>query len=73
LVAHNPAQRLVATFTAAGVAVASRRANDWYLAPASAATAVLKVRHGVIEEIGIGVKQLTQGRKAQRTFLTSFQ
>jgi len=33
---------------------------------------VLKVRGGVVEELGIGVKQLTQGRTAQRAFLTSF-
>jgi hypothetical protein len=33
---------------------------------------VLKVGHGVVEEIGIGDKALNQGRKAQRAFLTSF-
>jgi hypothetical protein len=47
--------------------------NDWYLAPAGTATAVLKVRHGIVEEIGIGERQLTRGRRAQRTFLTSFE
>ena len=46
--------------------------NTLYLAPNGASTAVLKVRHGIVEEIGIGDKQLTQGRKAQRYFLTSF-
>jgi DNA-binding beta-propeller fold protein YncE len=46
--------------------------NDWYLAPAGRATAVLKVRHGVVEEIGIGETSLTHGRTAQRAFLTSF-
>ncbi len=46
--------------------------NTWYLAPNGSSTAVFKVRKGIIEEIGIGDKQLTQGRKAQRTFLTSF-
>jgi hypothetical protein len=47
--------------------------NDWFLAPYGSATAVLKVRHGIVQEIGIGEKVLTQGRKAQRTFLTSFE
>ena len=47
--------------------------NDWYLAPAGSATAILKARHGIVEEIGIADKQLTQGRAAQRIFLTSFQ
>lgn len=47
--------------------------NDWYLAPAGAATAVLKVRQGVVQEIGIGDKNLTETRKAQRRFLTSFE
>jgi Pro-kumamolisin, activation domain len=46
--------------------------NTWYLAANGASTAVFKVRKGVIEEIGIGDKQLTRSRKAQRTFLTSF-
>jgi hypothetical protein len=48
--------------------------NDWYLAPAGSATAVLKVRQGVVEEIGIGERNLTDGsRGAQRAFLTSFE
>jgi hypothetical protein len=47
--------------------------NDWYLAPAGSATAILKARHGIVEEIGIADKQLTHGRTAQRAFLTSFQ
>lgn len=46
--------------------------NDWYIAPDGAATAVLKVRHGIVQEIGIGDRALTSGRTAQRTFLTSF-
>jgi hypothetical protein len=46
--------------------------NYWYLAPNGASTAVFKVRHGIIEEIGIGSKQLTKGHKAQVAFLTSF-
>ena len=46
--------------------------NFWYLAPNGSSTAVLKVRHGIVEEIGIGDKQITQGHKAQLTFLKSF-
>jgi hypothetical protein len=46
--------------------------NFWYLGPNGSSTAVLKVRHGIVEEIGIGDKQLTKGRKAQRTFMSSF-
>jgi hypothetical protein len=46
--------------------------NDWYLAPNGSSTAVLKVRHGIIEEIGIGDRRLTQGHKAQHAFLSSF-
>jgi hypothetical protein len=33
---------------------------------------VLKTRHGVVEEIGIGAKALTQSDHAQRAFLSSF-
>jgi hypothetical protein len=48
--------------------------NDWYLAPDGPATAVLKVRGGVVQEIGIAVKRLTGGsRGTQRRFLTSFE
>jgi hypothetical protein len=46
--------------------------NDWYLAPAGPVTAILKVRHHLVQEIGIAERQLTEGRPAQRTFLTSF-
>ena len=46
--------------------------NEWYLAPFGSSTAVLKVRRGIVEEIGIGDKQLTVGRKAQLSFLKSF-
>jgi hypothetical protein len=48
-------------------------ANDWYLAADGASTAILKVRGGVVEEIGIADKRLTGSRTADRTFLTSFQ
>lgn len=46
--------------------------NDWYLAANGSDTAVLKVRKGIVEEIGIADKRFTRGRKAQRTFLKSF-
>ncbi len=47
-------------------------ANDWYLAPNGGSTAVLKVRHGIINEIGVGDRALTATHKAQLTFLKSF-
>jgi Secretory lipase len=46
--------------------------NYWYLAPDGRSTAVLKVRRGIVEEIGIGDKQLTRSRKADLAFLHSF-
>jgi hypothetical protein len=33
---------------------------------------VFKVRHGVIQEIGIANRKLTTGRKQQRAFLAGF-
>ena len=46
--------------------------NFWYLAPNGGSVAILKVRGGVVEELGIGDKVLLKGRKAQRAFLSSF-
>ena len=46
--------------------------NYWYLASDGAVTAVLKVRRAIVQEIGIADRQITQGRRAQRAFLTSF-
>jgi hypothetical protein len=46
--------------------------NFWYLAPAGAATAVLKVRHDIVEEIGIADKRLTRSHHDDRTLMTSF-
>lgn len=46
--------------------------NRWYLLPNGASRGVLKVRHGVIEEIGIANRQLTDSSRADRRFLTSF-
>ena len=47
-------------------------ANTLYLAPAGPATAVLEVRGGIVQEIGIANSRLAQGRVAQRTLLGSF-
>ncbi|MFZ0040664.1 MAG: prolyl oligopeptidase family serine peptidase [Solirubrobacteraceae bacterium] len=46
--------------------------NQWYLTPNGSSRGVLKVRHGVIDEIGIADSRLTRGRKASRRFFTSF-
>jgi hypothetical protein len=46
--------------------------NDWYLAPNGSSRGVLKVRHRVIEEVGIADLRLTRGRRAARKFLASF-
>ncbi|MDQ6936808.1 MAG: S8 family serine peptidase [Actinomycetota bacterium] len=47
--------------------------NTWYLAPDGSARGVLKVRHGVIEEVGIADKRLTASRRPALSFLRSFQ
>jgi hypothetical protein len=47
-------------------------ANDWYMAPNGSTTAILKVRDGIVQEIGTATKKVTQHRRAQRTFITSF-
>ena len=44
-------------------------ANDWYVLPNGASRGVLKVRHGVIEEIGIANKRLTGSYTAAKRFL----
>jgi hypothetical protein len=46
--------------------------NYWYLAPNGKSPGVLKVRRGIIEEIGIADQRLTRGRPAARRFLKSF-
>jgi hypothetical protein len=46
--------------------------NLWYFAPNGASTALLKVRHGIVEEIGIADKTLTGRRGAKRAFVNSF-
>jgi hypothetical protein len=47
-------------------------ANTWYLIPSGPATGLLKVRHGVVEEVGIADRAVTGGRGAAWRFLTSF-
>ncbi len=42
--------------------------NRWYLAPNGPSRAVLKVRHGTIQEVGIADTALTRGPGAQRRF-----
>jgi len=42
--------------------------NRWYLAPHGPSRAVLKVRHGTIQEVGIADTALTRGPGAQRRF-----
>jgi hypothetical protein len=46
--------------------------NDWYVLAGAASRGVLKVRGGIIQEVGIASPQPTQGRAAQRRLLTSF-
>jgi hypothetical protein len=46
--------------------------NDWYLVPGGAALGVLKVRGGVIQEIGIADQRLLRSHKARTRFFTSF-
>lgn len=46
--------------------------NDWYLARKATSTAVLKVRRGVVEEIGIADNALTATRQSQAVLMHSF-
>lgn len=46
--------------------------NWWYLTPNGSSRGVLKVRQGVIEEVGIANLSLTHGREAAARFLSSF-
>ena len=46
--------------------------NDWYVAPGTKSNYVFKVRHGVIQEIGIANKADTKTPAQQRRFLSSF-
>ena len=46
-------------------------ANLWYLARKRHFAAVLKVRHGVVVEIGVAAKALTQAQRSQSALLHS--
>lgn len=46
--------------------------NRWYLTPDGSSRGVLKVRHGIIEEIGVADRRLTANRRAARRFLARF-
>jgi hypothetical protein len=46
--------------------------NLWYLRSFASWTAVLKVRQGTVQEMGIADGNLNQNRAAQRRFITSF-
>jgi hypothetical protein len=46
--------------------------TSWYLVPGGASQGVLRVRGGIIQEVGIANKALTHGHSAQRRFLTAF-
>lgn len=46
--------------------------NDWYFVTRGAANGILKVRHGMIEEVGLADKALTTGRARRRRFINSF-
>jgi len=46
--------------------------NWWYVIPGGAASWVLKVRHGIVQEIGIADKRVTSSVSQNRLFLRTF-
>jgi hypothetical protein len=46
--------------------------NRWYLVPDGSGRGVLKVQHGVIEEVGIADAPLVRTRAAARRFFRGF-
>jgi hypothetical protein len=46
--------------------------NTWYLIDGRKANGVFKVRHGVVEEVGIATKALSTGMASARAFFRSF-
>ena len=46
--------------------------NAWYIAPDGPGRAVLKVRHGRVEEIGIANASFARNRRLTARFLRSF-
>jgi fibronectin-binding autotransporter adhesin len=47
-------------------------ANSWYIAPGSGSRGVLRVRGGIIQEVGIAIDAFTNTRTAQTRFLKDF-
>jgi hypothetical protein len=47
-------------------------ANDWYVAVGAKAGGVLKVRGGIVQEVGVGDRRLLGSRPARLRFLRSF-
>ena len=46
--------------------------NYWYMAPDGSSTAIVKIRNGTVQEIGIADRKLTANRKSRVTFINSF-
>ncbi len=46
--------------------------NDWYLVPGVTSNGVLKIRDGIIQEVGIINKRITVNRAAQIRLLINF-
>jgi alpha-glucosidase (family GH31 glycosyl hydrolase) len=46
--------------------------NTWYLLPGRRSSGILKVRHGIVQEVGIADRRLTSSRRSTRRFLMSF-
>ena len=46
--------------------------NYWYVDPTATVTLVLKVRQGIVEEIGIADRRVTRTVQAEHAFVTSF-
>jgi pimeloyl-ACP methyl ester carboxylesterase len=69
----GPGQRLEATARRLHLGKPLRIGrNNWYFVPGKISDGVLKVRAGIVQEVGIANKQLTHGRTAQRRLLQSF-
>ena len=46
--------------------------RDWYIAPLSGVVAILELRNGIVQEVGIGSQQVAHGRAAQLAFVKAF-
>ena len=73
----HPGEALVAAARPLHIGRASRSRfvvglNAWWVVPGRLADGVLKVRHGVIQEVGIADKRLLSTRKARLLFFKSF-